>query len=152
MNIAGLEGLLTWLEAGAPETARVKGFDMEEGISLTSRTRHQFTGEALDECGAVVCMAGAVVAFNGLMDKDALNAWRKNVSWVSIRVKASVFLDLGFDTAKEFFQPRERYEHTITPAEAAITVRKLISTGQVDWSHLPNHDGRSPTWAATRRT
>lgn len=49
---------------------------------------------------------------------------------------AEKFLGISSDDGDELFIPAGLVLEDITPAQAATTLRKLVATGKVDWSHV----------------
>ena len=147
MHIPRLTQLAEWLEAGAPHKDGVDRFDMGHGVTVTS-------------CGTACCIAGAATQFFGgevgqnLLQKAKHDYEEKTkerhlsprgeapweghdrISGVFDRAMELLELDLG--EARELFTPElidPDFWALITPAEAAQTIRQMIATGEVDWSH-----------------
>ncbi len=155
MHIPRLTQLAEWLEAGAPHKNGVDHFDMGHGVAVTS-------------CGTACCIAGAATQFFGgevgqsLLQEakqvyeeelgDDLPTPRGEAPWQGDGLIDGVFghamelLELDQNQARELFTPKpidQNFWSLITPAEAAQTIRQLIATGEVDWSHskaLDNDD------------
>lgn len=140
LNIAALDRVAKWLEAGAPHTATpggipVTGFDMSRGVAVDDAG-----------CGTVCCIAGAVCQFEGVTNAevaDMLATWEANwheLSWWNIAAQAQEILGLTSEQAASLFTP-EGYDvrawedeyRPLTAALAARVIRHLIATGDVNW-------------------
>ena len=143
LNIAALDRVAKWLEAGAPHTATpggipVTGFDMSRGVAIDA-----------DACGTVCCIAGAVCQFEGVTNAEVADMlaadegnWRE-LSWWGlggVAVQAQEILGLTSEQAESLFTP-DGYADAETDAEyrpltaalAARVIRHLIATGDVNW-------------------
>lgn len=129
-----LEQIAEWLEAGAPhvdhEGRTVDHFNMEYPVSKDG-----------PECGTTCCIAGALVQFNGLDDRDLLEA-TGNIAWYTVKRLAVDFLDIGPATATELFEPWVYFDGADDsfndPKRAAKVLRHYLETGRVDWDLFPN--------------
>lgn len=141
LNIAALDRVAKWLEAGAPHTATpggipVTGFDMSRGV-------------AIDGCGTVCCIAGAVCQFEGVTNAAVagmLAAREGNwgeLCWGGtggVAMQAQEILGLTSEQADSLFTPEgyssDEWEdgyRLLTAALAARVIRHLIATGDVNW-------------------
>ena len=114
MNIERLGEIATWLEAGAPEKDGAVGFDMNEWGVIS-------VGGRVNKCGSVCCIGGAAVQW---YEKGIVGYFSDSACRV---------LDLDAHTGNELFYPAFASYDKITPAMAAIVVRDLIATGEVNW-------------------
>lgn len=132
-----LEVVARWLEAGAPhvDDKGVVGFDMSVGVRRT-------------DCGTACCIAGAVCQFNrpfrGLKEDDEAGFWSSDPE-CGVLGRAIDLLDISYFDAEDLFAPDtydgdDGWSH-VTPADAALTIRKYLATGRVDWSHVENKQG-----------
>ena len=115
-----------WLEAKTPMKAGVNDFDMRHWVEQ-------------NECGTSCCLAGAIVQFdqaakglNTLTDGD--------VSEIS-EGAANEYCEIG-DYAGDLcgLNPAEaqslfRENMDATPADAAVTIRRYLSTGKLYWDY-----------------
>ena len=119
---------LMWLEDGAPHK-----FDGLEGSFKFNMG--EFITTSLNTCGTTCCIAGAIYAYSkrlngndhplfgacqmdGIFEIDGLSDYSKPLY--------RLFYADGSGIEMEY----------ITPQEAAITLRKYLETGEVDWSHV----------------
>lgn len=144
LNIAALDRVAKWLEAGAPHTATpggipVTGFDMSRGVAID--------GEG---CGTVCCIAGAVCQFEGVTNAEAAGMlaadeeenWGE-LSWRGVggvATQAQEILGLTSEQADSLFTPSgynsDKWEYDYRPLTAALAarvIRHLIATGDVNW-------------------
>ena len=151
MNIANLEFIAEWLEAGAPHKGKVKGFNIEVGVQARK-------GDA-PACGTTCCIAGAATQFFNDDDGSILRCARENFSvwsdddataeadWDKVFFEAQDLLGLTFNQAQELFVPigtespdsifgngNADWSDFNDPQKAARVIRNLIKTGTVDWS------------------
>lgn len=158
MDNERLAKLAEWLEGGAKHE-RIT-FDMRRGFM-----RKLLTPEVVNEdydpknpkhnqCATSCCIAGmAVQLFNEpdetfanyiegtsrLRRMSYMEGDETEVSWDTIRTKASNLLGADTDETEYLFRPDHRYwrfelEEFNDPAWAARTIRHLIETGDVDWA------------------
>lgn len=146
LNIAALDRVAKWLEAGAPHTATpngppVTGFDMSRGVAIDSAG-----------CGTVCCIAGAVCQFEGVTNAEAVDMlasaegnWHELGWWGAHGVagQAQEILGLTSEQADSLFTPvgynYDKWDdyRPLTAALAARVIRHLIATGDVNWE-LPD--------------
>lgn len=147
---------LIWLEAGAPhQLDGLKGrfnFDMSEFLDQKTEwvEEGEFGGADVD-CGTICCIAGAIHAFSKGMNGD--NRHVKNAGeldeifgvnrpshWWSSRsdraAKYQPLAQLFYAISEDGDQVYEGQLEKITPADAAVTLRRYLETGVVDWSHV----------------
>lgn len=143
LNIAALDRVAKWLEAGAPHTATpngppVTGFDMSRGVAIDD-----------EGCGTVCCIAGAVCQFEGVTNAEVAGMlatdegnWRELGWWGTggVAEQAQEILGLTSEQASDLFTPDGYYAdagnedyRTLTAALAARVIRHLIATGDVNW-------------------
>jgi hypothetical protein len=87
------------------------------------------------ECGAPACLAG-------------WSAWEQRGHPETIRFDdtfledARKYLGISEDIGGKLFYPFGQGIDfgAVTPEDAALTLRKLVETGEVDWSHAPHHE------------
>lgn len=139
MNVKPLEELAEWLEAGAPHTKNVVGFSMTEGIVFndisTLDTDAPFP-KVINTCGAVCCLAGALVSFNTpTANIEVVTGIDKTfASWPEVRARARDIAGLdAYDTEKLFEPADADFRRNVTPAQTARVLRHFIATGSVDW-------------------
>lgn len=142
LNIAALDRVAKWLEAGAPCTATpggvpVTGFDMSRGVAIDA-----------EGCGTVCCIAGAACQFEGVTNAAAgimladdrtgyeLGWWGAN----GVAMQAQEILGLTSEQADSLFTPigynSDEWEDDYRPLTAALAarvIRHLIATGDVNW-------------------
>jgi hypothetical protein len=134
MNIDRLEYIAKWLEAGAPEEVGF-GFDINHGIQVA------------DHCSTTCCIAGAATQFFGdetgpaLLEQakqEGLADWNEYESGLSVFKTAQELLGLSWTQAVQLFEMFPDFpDAPITPQLAAAVVRRLIKTGEVNWSVKP---------------
>lgn len=141
LNIAALDRVAKWLEAGAPHTATpggipVTGFDMSRGVAIDDKG-----------CGTVCCIAGAVCQFEGITNAEvagmlAEKGWGELGWWDTggVASQAQEILGLTSEQADSLFTPEgyasEEWEDAYRPLTAALAarvIRHLIATGDVNW-------------------
>lgn len=129
---AYLAEVANWLEAGAPHETRhglqIDGFDMDVGVT-----------DPQANCGAVCCIAGALVQFNQPFHETHL-AGATELKWEEVRDRAMVLLGLPDDevgkaAAEQLFRSIPNNDW-ITPAIAAQVLRHLIAYEEVDWQQF----------------
>ena len=143
MNVELLTKVAEWLEAGAPRVqapfGRVAGFNMEWVYldlypDSTTRAQNHLTDEVRErimkgeDCGTTCCIAGYAAILTGH------TKWADK-SFIQYAIEA---FDLPREDAMTLCYPQGLSLSSITPAQAALTIRKLIETGEVDWSHVPD--------------
>lgn len=140
LNIAALDRVAKWLEAGAPHTTTpggipVTGFDMSRGVAIDD-----------GGCGTVCCIAGAVCQFEGVTNAEVAGMlaagptqWRELIWW-GIAIQAQEILGLTSEQADSLFTPSgynsDEWEDAYRPLTAALAarvIRHLIATGDVNW-------------------
>ncbi len=143
LNIPPLTELVVWLEAGAKyEDNNGFEFNMNEWLEVRAQPGGHW-------CGTSCCIAGAALQFG---DPELLNTLvAERVSpdivtsrYVTIGNRSNVpqlagqLLGLDEDEADKLFMPwdyyPDTYDETITPDKAALVIRNLIQTGEVDWT------------------
>lgn len=143
LNIAALDRVAVWLEAGAPHTATpggipVTGFDMSRGVAIDGKG-----------CGTVCCIAGAVCQFEGVTNAEVADMlatgegnWRELGWWGTggVAMQAQEILGLTSEQADSLFTPigynSDEWEDDYRPLPAALAarvIRHLIATGDVNW-------------------
>jgi len=136
-----LERVARWLEQGAPHEILDNGMDvrwfcMDVGVNFT-------------ECGAVCCVAGAVVEFNDPYDVDLIRASRNEAGempWDSVRDRAMTLLGLDPYSAMEsqfatkLFRDGGTENEWITAEIAAQVLRYYLETGELDWEKFQPED------------
>lgn len=144
LNIAALDRVAKWLEAGAPHTATpggipVTGFDMSRGVAIDVKG-----------CGTVCCIAGAVCQFEGVTNAEAgmlaEKGWGELGWWGTggVASQAQEILGLTSEQADNLFMPEgynsdeweDEWEDDYRPLTAALAarvIRHLIATGDVNW-------------------
>lgn len=140
LNIAALDRVAKWLEAGAPCTATpggvpVTGFDMSRGVAIDDAG-----------CGTVCCIAGAACQFEGvtnaevdsMLDADEGNC--RELGWANVALSAQEILGLTSEQAYSLFTPEgyasDEWEDDYRPLTAALAarvIRHLLATGDVNW-------------------
>jgi hypothetical protein len=150
---------LKWLERGAPHTLDgLNGrftFNMGEFISSnmelvwdddSGSTFRKPPKAVTASCGTACCIAGAIYAFskrmNGDRIHDRLGPQRLN-SFFGLNPDDDLARlgNLSSELAKLFYVVLPGGEQhpcldDISPASAAITLRKYLETGVTDWGHL----------------
>lgn len=117
MNRKHIKRLIDALEAG-PVKRKGKdiGFNMAEwcGKGQDDKTGHN--------CGTTACIAGYanILARKSASNSDAARAW----------------LGLDQDIAGDLFVPTGFPLGRISLPQAIITLKNLLATGKVDWSHV----------------
>jgi hypothetical protein len=113
-----------WLEAKTPMKAGVNEFDMSHWVEQ-------------NECGTSCCLAGAIVQFDQAAKGNA-TLIDGDVSEIGPEV-ANQYYDIG-DYAGDLCElnPAEaeslfRENMDATPADAAVTIRRFLSTGKLYW-------------------
>lgn len=141
--IALLKPVLEWLDALSENRQTEEHpnhfFDMSDFYE--SDYEHQ------NSCGTASCIAGAVAAFNNL---EGIPIFDHHMVAIG---KVAEAMEMNWDNASALFYAAA-YPVTmsnyigaesllshgkledVTPAEAATAIRKWISTGEVDWSHV----------------
>lgn len=140
LNIAALDRVAKWLEAGAPHTATpngppVTGFDMSRGVAVDDAG-----------CGTVCCIAGAVCQFEGVTNAEATQLIADGggeLEWFfsyGVAVQAQEILGLSSEQADSLFIPvgcnADKWEDDYRPLTAELAarvIRHLIATGDVNW-------------------
>lgn len=122
MNIERLDIIAKWLEDGAQHVDN-HGFNMN---TWYAGGEHDYKG---NECGTAMCIGGAAEQF--------FSEYQTTSNSTKVEVKSgSEILGLDYDTAYDLFYPDsylfESYDD-ITPFMAAVVIRHLIATGEVDW-------------------
>lgn len=115
------ERILAVADAITSEEGR-KHFNMEHWLRHNNRSYGALpSNTALTSCGTTACIAGWVVHLFGKPGDD-------------LTTEAESLLDLSRAQAANLFIPtiNKAYED-ITPDEAAIVLRHLAATGEVDW-------------------
>jgi hypothetical protein len=128
MNVERLVAIAEWLEAGAPERDGVSGFCMESFQQERS-------------CGTVCCIAGAANSFWSPLKNQIDTRDLKSDSY-PLATRAAELLGVEFGPlplqglAWDLFmiEGDDFLMRRITPAWAARCIRKLIATGEVDWT------------------
>jgi hypothetical protein len=135
MHIQRLTAIAQWLEAGAPEKAGVSRFHMTRYIVQD----HQ-------HCGTRCCIAGAAIQFDRAEKGERPYRHETEITGVNtydctaVVTVAARILDLPFNTAAKLFVGENTHHSPgamlsdVTPAWAARCIRKLMATGEVDWS------------------
>lgn len=99
-------------------------------IADTDHAKQPLTGFNMGawHCQTVGCIAGWAIH----LYPDAYDHWEGYVH------SASVALEMDEADGEDLFEPFQLIGRflTITPAQAAQTLRKLAETGKVDWSHV----------------
>lgn len=112
MNVERLNQIAMWLEAGAPSTNGVDGFDMSDW-------------KQKKDCGTVCCIAGTA------------NEWWNKGKEFATSHDAAQLLGLTDEQREHLFLPGSKNECwagiEAPPAWAARCIRKFIATGDVDW-------------------
>lgn len=126
MNIERLLELADLLETEKVE----KHFDMREFMEVDGE-RHTITpivlGDNINKCGAVACIAGWAVAHFMPHHK---------VTYGDISAYANELL--GYPPGILFMPDCIDEWETISPKDAAQTIRSYVETGVVDWSWHPD--------------
>jgi len=133
---------LKWLENGAPHKLDgLKGrfnFNMSEFITVKGQWNDDT--ERYGSCGTACCIAGAIYAFSKKMNGDrrhAKCASDLDEAFGVIRTDRNADYD---PLAKLFYgilpNNKQLNLNNITPEAAAITLRKYLETGVVDWGHF----------------
>ncbi len=116
--------VLRWLDADAPHDDT--GFNMG-WVRMTDQCDYSGT-----PCGAVMCIAGALQEFNdwGNMSLTETAEW----AGMTYKQGRALFLAEGEDDDVGSLLPQfhEGFD-SITPAEAAATIRRMLKTGKVVW-------------------
>lgn len=81
-------------------------------------------------CGTACCIAGWTLIMGDVAAPDH-----------QVPYLAQEYLDLTLKQAASLFTPLDVSLPKITPQEAALTIRKLVETGIVDWSHAASYTG-----------
>ena len=132
MDKEKLTKLADMIEA-AVHTPQPIGFNMGDFITQTYTPTYSHTKVDWDgTCGTVGCIAGWAC----FMEDPDWYIFEGNQGHVWDR--AERFLGLSERTAEHLFTPPLEINYSaITAGEAVQTIRKLIETGEVDWSHVP---------------
>ena len=95
--------------------------DAAEGFTMESITH---------DCGTPACIAGwAAWEASGRQSRDLYDIY------ADVEGQAREFLGIGYSEADVLFYPPFPVIYaTVTPTEAAATLRHLAETGRVDWS------------------
>jgi hypothetical protein len=117
--------VLAWLDAGAPETSKNLGFNMEV---FCVPFHPDFSGHL---CGTVMCIAGATYEFNNL-PKGAINALGERIGMNKEQIE-NLFYARCHDTEPSGTLLDWEFNDT-TPAQAARAIRSMLETGEVVWS------------------
>lgn len=169
MNTENLEALAVWLEAGAPHKVvssgenflAINSFDMRDGVCIEEVYRN----DEHNVCGTSCCIAGAATQFfapqwvmeqieseGGAFRGEELSFYSRfaGKGRLGVREKAMELLGLDDEQATLLFTPPEKLPYisysSITPADAAITIRNLMASGKVDWSHVQERNRNSEEW------
>ena len=159
MNIANLEFIAEWLEAGAPHRGKVKSFDMSVGVKIDALDVVRKEDGSLDvpACGTACCIAGAATQFFNDFDESIIrsaidgvydNFVSAEADWDEVFHEARDLLGLTHKQACELFVPIGTDDDSIfpnwetsgkqwhefnKPDLAAKVIRNLIETGEVNW-------------------
>lgn len=142
--------VLTWLDAGAMHGVPLRGEDTGFDMSVFIRPA--------DGCGTSVCLAGALQQFNDLAEPTQFSTgmpqWQTICEMgMSVGLTQEQCLQLFFaadDThycsgsewpttanmlnfIQSEFEEDELDLDDITPAEAAVTLRRFLETGEIKW-------------------
>lgn len=119
MNRKNIKTLITALESGPIKVGHTRiGFNMGRWYEVAPRSRDR-SGH---KCGKVACLGG----------------------WTDILFSANGeggttrgYLGLDYQQGLDLFYPSVSKEwNDITLSEAVTTLKKLLRTGKVDWSHV----------------
>lgn len=139
LNLIALETVAVWLEAGAPHGPT---FDMSPIIEVPPEANAN--AKAGNWCGTSCCIAGAAMLF---MKPEVIIARLQGSDPaydvdIAVWHEASQLLGLNPDEAGILFAPWNQeecdyrpYAEDITPERAAKTIRHLMATGEVSWTH-----------------
>ena len=131
-----LAPVLAWLEAGAPHETPVAddiGFTMCEFIDSYADQDAGPIDWAGQNCGTACCIAGAVAIFNPEVFSDAEPVGIEDVS-KALGLNDSEELALFY--CKDSEKRRGFSLSTVTPQEAAKTLRRFLETGKIVWDRL----------------
>lgn len=127
MNLENLEKLHTWLSQGAPE----RTFDMSVWLDQVDYKQNW--------CETTCCIAGWCY-----QQTNTINDHRNTgLDYERIEHNASHWLGLNLMQTHMLFRAvrptgRQMNLELITPAQAAIVVRHLMETGEVNWDLIAN--------------
>jgi len=158
--------LADMLDAHAEAVAKMESPRLEMGFNMTTwgDKGYDVYGHT---CGTAACIAGWAAAAFGYTGRakifnplraEGLGLYAHDGQGGVLEIMGRV-LGLTGDQAGQLFTPNDYWDEgeddaalacpafaSITPSEAAVTLRKLAETGEVDWSHVKErHDAE---WGA----
>lgn len=111
--------------------------DAAEHDGVTKIRRRKIEFDMADYfCGAAACIAGIAALHAGMKVRELVESFGSEIFNA-----AAEYLGLSDRQAFGLFMAETDNKmsvslHDITATDAALTVRKLIDTGKVDWSHV----------------
>lgn len=142
---ARFQPVLAWLDQGAPHqrigSLEDVGFNL--GFFMTGGGQTDFNA---NPCGTACCIAGALVAFDGLSYDEGLRitpSWVGSVMGMSWHQIDALFTGVIRDRQGIFQSSLDM--DCITPAMAAHAIRTMLATGYPQWIRTTEYNERVGT-------
>lgn len=135
MHRERIQALITYLEdLSKAETEAVMGFNMNVYV-FAGTTSAGYMDKSGHNCGTVGCIAGHTALLGRLFTPEMIEP---EMDTTEVFRFARDYLELGNEESQNLFMPQHPVEWgKVTPQHAVRVLKKLLETGEVCWSIVP---------------